>query len=107
MSDQAGYLEVPAIGPGGVLRVSWNEYGDYCNFQLVRSSDDGEQLAATLFGYAVRIAVATHGDDPEIGFTSLVVGNASVFLPWDSGQLLAEFLGVPLEKKQLMTGEER
>lgn len=105
MSGRPSDLEipVPAMGPGGMLHVTRSEYGDYFDFALVGAQD----LVALLPGYAARLSVQLSSSVIEgaaVGYTLLVVGSSSVYLPLDSGRLLAEFLGVPLETKQ-QTGE--
>ncbi|MBH1829243.1 hypothetical protein I5W35_19235 [Stenotrophomonas maltophilia] len=103
MSDQANSLEipVPTVGPGGVLRAVRSEYGNYYDFELRGSPEHGgsDNIVALLSGYAARLQVSH-----AAGGTLLVVGNTSVLLPRESGQQLADFLGVPLETKQ-QTGE--
>lgn len=103
MSGQADSLEipVPAVGPGGVLRAVRSEYGNYYDFELRGSPEHGgsDNIVALVAGYAARLQVSH-----AAGGTLLAVGNTSVLLPRESGQQLADFLGVPLETKQ-QTGE--
>ena len=101
MSGQADSLEipVPAVGPGGVLRAVRSEYGNYYDFELRGSPEHegGGRVIALLSGYAARVQLQ---ESSTVAGIFLVVGNTSVFLPLESGQLLADFLGVPLETKQ-------
>lgn len=103
MSGHTDSLEipVPAVGPGGVLRAVRSEYGNYYDFELRGSPEHGgsDNIVALLSGYAARLQVSH-----AAGGTLLVVGNTSVLLPRESGQQLADFLGVPLETKP-QTGE--
>lgn len=107
MSDRPSDLEipVPAMGLGGMFHVTRSEFGDYCDFALVGAGD----LVVLLPGYAARLSVESVSSAIEgglVGYTLLIVGSTCVYLPLESGQLLADFLGVPLETKQ-KTGESR
>ena len=92
-------IPVPEIGPGGVLRAMRSQFGNYFDFELRGSSEHegGGKVIALLSGYAARVQLQESSTAAGI---FLVVGNTSVFLPPESGQLLADFLGIPLETKQ-------
>lgn len=116
MSGQADKLEIPVpmLGPEGVLRVTRSQYGDYCDFELHGSGPPltvgSNNLVSVVYGYAARLRVRSviyqvNGDD--VGYALLNVGNTTFFLPLDSGQLLSEFLGIPLESERPQEGEAR
>lgn len=114
MTGRADHMEVPlpSIGSGGVLRIERSQYGDYFDFQLeVKPSDANgvrerlgtESVALALVsGYACRtrliVMEGVGANDEPMGAATLIVGNTTLFLPFEQSQALAEFLGVELER---------